>query len=165
MAVSILYRASLGFLLAFSNDNGLSPLFAMLIAVAFVLYNLIKRPFIKAYHNFRACFCHFTQFMILFVTMYYRSIKSTAAPTTYASIYSPAIIELVFLIICLIVSALILLYDSYLFIKERCCPNRVAESEEMKKNPVDLSRYQVNEYDKTEEDISHANNSINQEIM
>jgi type II secretory pathway component PulF len=66
---------TLGFLLAFSNEDGFSPLFAMFVVVAFLLLNIVRPPFVKGYHNYRACYCHFTQFMILFVVMYYRRIQ------------------------------------------------------------------------------------------
>jgi hypothetical protein len=140
MAVSVLYRALLGFLLAFSNDDDLSTLFALGISLSFLLYNLINLPFAKAYHNYRACLCHFTQFITLFVAMYYRSMKSTTAPAVVASIYSPAKLEFGLLFICLFVSILVLVYDSYLFIKEIACDttsnnttnNKTVESEENK---------------------------------
>jgi hypothetical protein len=90
MAVSILYRTSVGFLLAYSNDDDLSTLFALGISLLFLLYNLVNLPFAKAYHNYRACLCHMTQFITLFVAMYYRSMKSTTSPTIVASIFSPA---------------------------------------------------------------------------
>jgi hypothetical protein len=90
MAVSILYRTSVGFLLAYSNDDDLSTLFALGLSLLFLLYNLVNLPFAKAYHNYRACLCHMTQFITLFVAMYYRSMKSTTSPTIVASIFSPA---------------------------------------------------------------------------
>lgn len=81
---------SIGFLLAFSNDDDLSTLFALGISLLFLIYNLVNLPFVKAYHNYRACLCHLTQFITLFVAMYYRSMKSTSSPIEVASIFSPA---------------------------------------------------------------------------
>jgi hypothetical protein len=121
MSISILYRSLVGFLLAFSNDDDLSTLFTLGIALLFLMYNLINLPFSKAYHNYRACLCHFTQFATLFVAMYYRSMKSTSSPIQVAVIFSPAKTEFVLLFLCLFASILVLAYDSYLLIKGLSC--------------------------------------------
>lgn len=90
ISISILYRSLTGFLLAFSNDDDLSTLFTLGLSMMFLVYNLINLPFAKAYHNYRACICHFTHFITLFVAMYYRSMKSTTSPSEVAVIFSPA---------------------------------------------------------------------------
>ena len=90
MSISIVYRSIVGFLLAYSNDDDLSTLFTLGCALMFLIYNLVNLPFAKAYHNYRACLCHFAQFITIFVAMYYRSMKSTTAPSEVAVIFSPA---------------------------------------------------------------------------
>lgn len=90
MTITLLFRLLLGFFLAFNNENHLSTLFVLGISLAFILYNLINLPYSQAYHNYRACICHLSQFVIIFVTMYYRSMKSTTDITEVASIYEPA---------------------------------------------------------------------------
>jgi len=81
---------SLGFILGYSNEDDLSTLFAVGISLLFLIYNFINLPFIKAYHNYRACSCHLTNFITVFVAMYYRSMKSTTPQETVAYIFSPA---------------------------------------------------------------------------
>lgn len=125
MAISIVYRSLVGFLLAFSNDDDLSTLFSLGLSLLFLMYNLVNLPFKKAYHNYRACLCHLTQFITLFVAMYYRSMKSTISPSEVALIFSPAKIEFAILLLTLAVSAFVLAYDTYLFIKSLTCINSV----------------------------------------
>ena len=74
---TLLYRMGIGLYLAAGNENDLSTLLILALSLLFLLYNLVNLPFVRAYHNYRANICHFTQFIILFVAMYYRSMKST----------------------------------------------------------------------------------------
>lgn len=90
MVITLLYRITLGFLLGYNNEEELSTLFGVGITLAFLLYNLINLPFSKAYHNYRGCICHITQFITIFVSMFYRSMKSTSDPSTVPYIFLPA---------------------------------------------------------------------------
>ncbi len=117
MTITLIYRILLGFFLAFENESHLSTLLVLGLNLAFILYNLINLPFKKAYHNYRACICHFSQFGIIFATMYYRSMKCNTHTADVAGIYLPAKIEFSLICLCLLVSAVILLYDSVLFVK------------------------------------------------
>ena len=54
----------------------MSTLIVIAISLAFLLYNLVNLPFTRAYQNYRANICHLTQFVVLFTSMYYRSMKS-----------------------------------------------------------------------------------------
>ena len=63
----------IGFYLATANEDNLSTLIVLVISIFFLIYNLVNLPFTKAYHNYRACICHFSQFIILYVAMYYRT--------------------------------------------------------------------------------------------
>jgi hypothetical protein len=76
--LTIFYRLGTGFYLATMNEDDLSTLIVLAFSLAFLLYNLVNLPFLKAYHNYRANICHLSQFVILFITMYYRSMKSEA---------------------------------------------------------------------------------------
>lgn len=71
----------LGVYMSTSNEDDLSTLIVLAISIGFLLYNLVNLPFTKAYHNYRANICHFCQFIILFIAMYYRSMKSGASST------------------------------------------------------------------------------------
>ena len=55
--------------------------------------------------------------IILFVAMYYRSMKSTTALQIKAAIFSPAYLQLTVLSLCLLVSILSLIHETYLIIK------------------------------------------------
>jgi len=73
--VTILYRMGIGFYMATMNEDDLSTLIVLLLSIYFLLYNLVNLPFRKAYHNYRANICHISQFIILYLTMYYRSMN------------------------------------------------------------------------------------------
>jgi hypothetical protein len=77
--ITIIYRMCLGLYMSTSNEDELSTLIVLALSIGFLLYNLVNLPFTKAYHNYRANICHFCQFIVLFVAMYYRSMKSSAS--------------------------------------------------------------------------------------
>ncbi len=56
-----------------SNEDYLSTLIVLAASIAFLNYNLINLPFVKAYHNYRANICHICQFICVFSAIYYRS--------------------------------------------------------------------------------------------
>ena len=64
----------------------------MAISIAFLLYCLVNLPFTKAYHNYRANICHLTNFVTLFVVMFYRSMMSSKSQKEISTIYTPAYI-------------------------------------------------------------------------
>ena len=90
----------------------------MAISILFLLYNLVNLPFAKAYHNYRANVCHITQFICLFITMYYRSMKSSANSEQVAGIYSPVYLEYGCIFGSLVGSFVVLMYEIYLFVKD-----------------------------------------------
>ncbi len=105
----------------------------MALSIAFLLYNLVNLPYTKAYHNYRANICHLTQFISLFVAMYYRSMKSTTSRNTVSKVFAPAYIQLAFIALSLLVSIIVLAYEIYLFIKE-CLEKKEKKKKEMKVN-------------------------------
>jgi hypothetical protein len=90
--VTILYRTGLGLYISTDNEDSLSTLMVMALSIGFLLYNLVNLPYARAYHNYRANVCHFTQCICLFVTMYYRSMMSSADQTVVAANFTPAYI-------------------------------------------------------------------------
>jgi hypothetical protein len=76
--ITIIYRMGIGFYLATANEDDLSTLIVLALSLAFLLYNLVNLPFSRAYHNYRANICHLSQFAILMIAMYFRSMKSEA---------------------------------------------------------------------------------------
>jgi uncharacterized membrane protein len=135
--ITIIYRMCLGLYMSSSNEDELSTLIVLGLSISFLLYNLVNLPFTKAYHNYRANICHFCQFIVLFVAMYYRSMKSSASSDQVANIYSPVYLEYACITISLVVSLLVLFYDGYIWLKECCSEdkekgdhNRVAPRED-----------------------------------
>lgn len=115
--MTILYRSGIGLYISTMNEDSTSSLIVMALSLAFVLYNLINLPYTKAYHNYRANICHLTQFICLFVGMYYRNMMSNASEESVATIFSPVYLEIVAISICLLVSITVLGYEIYLFVK------------------------------------------------
>lgn len=94
----------------------MSTLIVIALSITFLLYNLVNLPYTKAYHNYRANICHFTQFICLFVAMYYRSMMSSTPTSDTAQIFSPVYLEMSAILISLIVSVVVLCYEIYLFV-------------------------------------------------
>ena len=109
----------------------MSTLIVIALSIAFLLYNLVNLPYSKAYHNYRANICHFTQFICLFVAMYYRSMMSSTPTTKTAQIFSPVYLEMSAILISLIVSILVLIYEIYLFVLD-CCQSNEEEQKRQK---------------------------------
>jgi large-conductance mechanosensitive channel len=93
------------------------------LSILFLLYNLVNLPFTKAYHNYRANICHFCQFIVLFIAMYYRSMKSSTPSGEVSQIYSPVYLEYACILISMVVSLIVLAYEIYIWIKE-CSANK-----------------------------------------
>lgn len=72
------------------------------------MYNLINLPFSDALQNYRCNVIHVTQLVILATANYYRSMKINTPMNIKARIYTPAILELVLIVMCVIVSAFVL---------------------------------------------------------
>ena len=71
--ITIIYRMGVGYYMATMNEADLSTLIVLAISIFFLLYNLVNLPFRQAFHNYRANLCHLTQFLCLFIAMYFRS--------------------------------------------------------------------------------------------
>lgn len=68
--MSMLYRICLATYASAYLEYDYSTLIIFVFSFLFILYNLINLPFIKPVHNYRACFCHLTQFVILLTANY-----------------------------------------------------------------------------------------------
>lgn len=158
--VTLIYRILLGLLIASMNAYDLTTMFAVGVSLFFLMYNLVNLPFLKAYNNYRANVCHITQFVILFVAMYYRSMKSSASFKDVGNIYAPAVIEIVCLVVAVVVSAIALAYDIYLFVK-----GIIGEFNKVEPNidgKEQLERIKRNKQDKSVDELSnhHANDHL-----
>ena len=90
--VTIFYRSGIGLYTSTMNADAMSTLVVMALSIAFLLYNLVNLPYIKAYHNYRANICHLTQFICLFVAMYYRNMMSSTDYSQMAEVFVPVYI-------------------------------------------------------------------------
>lgn len=117
MSVSVIYRMALGTYMAVSNEDIYGTLIILAFSLIYIMYNVTNLPFVDAYQNYRANLCHFTQVVILLITNYYRSMKHNYPLEAKARMHTPAIIELVLLITCVIVSFVCLIYEIYKTIK------------------------------------------------
>ena len=116
--VTIFYRMGIGYYMSTMNEDILSTLLVLLISIYFIIYNLVNLPFIKAYHNYRANVCHLSHFSILFIPMYYRSMNEGYSLNQLNSLVNPVYFELAALGLCLAVSAVVLVVDIYVWIRE-----------------------------------------------
>lgn len=73
-----------------------------------MMYVLVNLPFYNVYQNYRCVLIHFTTLYILLTTNFYRSMKSNTSLDIKARIYFPAILQLILMIACIVVSILVL---------------------------------------------------------
>ena len=97
-----------GFYMAVGNDSAIGSLILLSFSIYFLLYNLVNLPFLKVYHNYRACLCHLSQFLILYVAMYYRSMIDVSDPDSINKL-APVYFELVAIGLCILVSLIVLI--------------------------------------------------------
>ena len=93
------------------SESDISSIVILVFTLGFIMYTLIHLPFISAYHNYRASLIHFTELIILFVTMYYRSFRANSSILETNNILDPILIQLVAIFICILVSIACLIYD------------------------------------------------------
>ena len=74
------------------------------------MYNIINLPFKDTLQNYRCNLIHITQLVTLFVANYYREMKMNTPMNVKAKTYAPAILELILIVMCIAVSALVLAY-------------------------------------------------------
>ena len=122
--VTIFYRMGIGLYMSTMNEDVLSTLLILLISIYFIIYNLVNLPFRKAYHNYRANICHLSQFAILFIAMYYRSMNDGYSINQLDSLVNPVYFELSALGLCIVVGGIVLAVDVYVWVREmreECC--------------------------------------------
>lgn len=126
MNIKIIYRLFLGFGASYFNDYSYVTLYLLTLNFVFIFYNLINLPYGETFQNYRAIFCHITQFVIILVTNYYNVIKSNFIPHIKNKILPPALLELTMLFLCIGVSVASLIYNIYQFcLKIKMKMNRI----------------------------------------
>ena len=81
-------------------------------------------PFTDPLQNYRANVVHITQFIILMVTNYYRSMKSTTPLEIKSRMHTAATIEIVAIVICVVISFVVLVYELVQFFRKICKDNQ-----------------------------------------
>ena len=116
-----------------------------------MIYFLVNTPFKAAYHNYRAGLCHITIFIILFVTMYYRSMKVNHTLYEKSYTFTPAYIELSAILLCAVVSIVILFYDIYQWLKKKLQKslnkNKVLNTSNDEGHHLHMNRYEFENED------------------
>jgi len=106
--------------MAYGNDQNYQSLLILAMSLAYIMYNIINLPFKDAYQNYRANVCHCTQLLILIVTNFYTAMKFNEPIEVKGRNYTPAKFQMGMIIFCLLVSAICLFYELYLFLKRKC---------------------------------------------
>lgn len=155
--MTILYRTGIGLYIATANEDPMSTLIVIALSIAFLLYNLVNLPYNKAYHNYRANICHFTQFICLFVAMYYRSMLSSTPSSSTANVFSPVYLQMGAILVSLIVSLLVLIYEIYLFVID-CFKDKKEDKKKRRVSRISDESYQANEKQITEGNLESFTN-------
>ena len=116
--MSLLYRIFLGFYIALHNEEELAALIIIGLSIGFILYNITNLPFSNVYQSYRANIIHLSHFVILMVTNYYRSMKSTTPLNVKSRLHTAAIVELGVIGFCVLISFAVLVYELVLFFKK-----------------------------------------------
>ena len=116
--LTILYRLIIAFYASVRTQYPESTLITLAFSLLFLIYVCVNTPFTNVYQNYRAVFVHFTTFFILLVTNFYRNMKQTTEIEIKAKIFAPALIELILIVLCIIFSLIILVYEIYEFVRE-----------------------------------------------
>lgn len=111
--LTICYRMVLGFYTALKTDYQESTLLILAFSIAFLMFFGVNLPFNKAYQNYRAGLIHVTMAFTLLTTNYYRSMKSTTPLEIKGRIFNPALIELILIVLCMVLSFFVLMYEIY----------------------------------------------------
>lgn len=74
--------------------------------------------------------------------MYYRSMKSSSSASEVAGIYSPVYLEYACIIISLVVSLIVLIYEIYVWIKE-CFEKKEEDKNQVERKNSDISEGQL----------------------
>jgi hypothetical protein len=108
---------ALGLYSAVKSDYDYGSLLIIAFSLTFIMYTIVYLPFSNVFQNYRYCLVHVTMLYTLLTTNYYRGMKSTTPMEIKGRIYTPAIIELVLMMACIVLSFLVLAYEIYQIIK------------------------------------------------
>ena len=123
VSTSILYRSALGFYIGFYHNYEEGTIIVVGFSIFFILYNIANLPFRSTFHNYRANIIHISQFILLMVSNYYRSMKSTTAISIKSRVYEPGILVLACVGVCLCLSFVGVVYEIFKVV-QRCLKKR-----------------------------------------
>lgn len=81
------------------------------------MFTAINLPFKSTIHNYRSVVIHISEMIILWTANYYRSMKSNTAEEIRAHLTIPCYIEIGVILICVVFSFIVMLYDLTTWIK------------------------------------------------
>ena len=110
MIATIVYRFTLGFLLATINEWVAGGIVLTFVAGAFLSYICYAEPFTDVYQNRRSKFVHCIHVLILFVNYYYR-MEADADPSEATMLQLPAYLQITAVFVCVVGSTLLLAYE------------------------------------------------------
>ncbi len=112
MIATIVYRFTLGFLLAFINEWVGSGVVLVALSAAFLAYVCFYDPFTDRFQNLRSKAVHSVHVLILFVNFYYRA-EANSNPTEASQLSVPAYLQIVAVALTVFGSTALLAYEAY----------------------------------------------------
>jgi hypothetical protein len=110
MIATIVYRFTLGFLLATVNEWAAGGILFTAVAAVFLTYICYCEPFNDGFQNVRSKFIHSVHVLILFVNFYYRA-EANSNVTETSTLSVPAYIQVTAVIVSVVGSTVILAYE------------------------------------------------------
>lgn len=108
--VTILYRLVLGFLIGLLNDSDIGPMFPFFVSVAFFMYQISNVPFRKGYNNYRAISYQVGIMVLLWISMYYRSMKKNVPVVEVSQILFTGVLQILVVFACTLIGCACLVY-------------------------------------------------------
>ena len=120
VVLSIVYRVGVSVYVGAMHEYEAGTLVVVGMSLLFLLYNFVSLPYTSTLHNYRSNLIHVSCFIMLLCTNIYRSMKSTTPIEEKGRFYHPAIVVLVAIGICLVLSYAALAYEIYKVVKRKC---------------------------------------------
>lgn len=109
--LTFIYRVSISLYISLQHEFPETTLIVLAFSLFFIMYNIINLPFMSAIQNYRSNIIHITQLVILLSANYYRSMKLNTPIQVKSKLTTVSIIELIMISICVLISALVLVYE------------------------------------------------------
>lgn len=116
--LTILLRTLVGLFCGARHDDPLTPIIIFAFSMAFIIFILLNKPFQDPVHNYRSILIQSVSLYVVLVACYYGTINNKTPVSVKSRIYAPAIIELVLLGVCIVVSVAVVIRDVYKWVKE-----------------------------------------------